>query len=124
VEQLEKLQSQLKEVDHRQREDSELVKKTLSDLRKVMTTPPPPAATPKVEKKTVVPPLNADKGYEYTIQKGDNSLAIVVKAWNDHLKEEGKKGRVTIDQVLALNPTLKPSAMRLGQKIMLPIPNN
>jgi LysM repeat protein len=54
-----------------------------------------------------------EKGYEYTVQSGD-TLSAIVQAYRD----QGVK--VTVDDVLKANPSLKPSSMRVGQKIFIP----
>jgi LysM repeat protein len=53
--------------------------------------------------------------FEYTVQAGD-TLAAIVKAYRD------KSIKITLSQVLAANPGLKPENMRVGQKIVIPAP--
>ena len=55
------------------------------------------------------------KGYDYTIQRGDTLLAIA-KAY----REQGIK--VTTDQILKANPGLDPKSLIVGKKIFIPAP--
>jgi LysM repeat protein len=52
---------------------------------------------------------------EYQVQSGD-SLSAIAKAYRD------KGVKVTVPQILAANPGLKPETMKAGQKIIIPAP--
>jgi LysM repeat protein len=92
----------IKEVDRKRAADRELI---LGEIKKASKVA---AAAPVVDRSAP-----AEKGYEYTVQSGD-TLSAIVQAYRD----QGVK--VTVDDVLKANPNLKPSSMRVGQKIFVP----
>jgi LysM repeat protein len=106
----------VKEVDKKRQADSEQVVKELEKLGKTLggvsgsRRTPPTAAT---ETKTPVDP-NAPH-FEYSVQPGD-TLGAIVKAYRE------KNIKVTIQQILAVNPGLKPENLKSGQKIIIPAP--
>jgi len=56
-----------------------------------------------------------EKGFEHTVASGD-TLSTIVQAYK-------KKGiKVTVDQILKVNPGLVPEKMKVGQKIFIPAP--
>ncbi|MBA4150386.1 MAG: LysM peptidoglycan-binding domain-containing protein [Verrucomicrobia bacterium] len=62
-------------------------------------------------------PIPSD-GFEYVVKPGDTLLAIILAA-NGQLREQGLKP-VTLQQVQAANPNLKPERMQVGQKVFIP----
>lgn len=105
------LAEKLREVDRKRLEDRELI---LEQIKKLGQTVASSARAPRISDD---PPRTAsaspEKGYEYTIEPGD-TLSTVVAAY----REKGVK--VTVDDVLKANPTVKPTTLKVGQKIFIP----
>jgi LysM repeat protein len=107
----------VKEVDRKRQDDNERVVKELEKLGKTLgggsgRRPSPPAslsANPTPESSPSGP------HFEYTVQPGD-TLGAIVKAYRE------KNIKVTLQQILAANPGLKPENMKAGQKIVIPAP--
>ena len=111
-EDLQKLAEKIREVDAKRKEDVALIVKEIENLGKsVKASKPVRIETPD----TPTRPTGNDKGFEYQVQSGD-TLSAIVAAY----REQGIK--VTVDQILAANPGLKPTNMRVGQKLFIPAP--
>ena len=117
-EDLKTLEKAVKEVDQKRIEDAEKIQTQLLNLRKGLLSAPPT----QNQKKSAPPAANdapvsdkPEKGFEYTIQKGD-TLSTIVQGCRD------KNIKVTTDQILKANPDLKPEKMKIGQKIFIPAP--
>jgi LysM repeat protein len=119
---LRRLAEKLQEVDKKRVEDNERIVKKLDELAKTLTgattarkkpavSIEKPADTATTGSSSVIP----DKGFEYIVQSGD-SLSVIAAAY----KEKGIK--VSVDQILKANPNLKPTNMKVGQKIFIPAP--
>ena len=109
---LRKLADQVQEIDKKRQADKELILKEIESLGKVAARPA------KSKPVTDTPAANGspnDKGYEYTVQSGDTLMAIA-KAYRD----QGIK--ITVDDIVKANPGLKPTNMKVGQKIFIPAP--
>jgi LysM repeat protein len=106
----------VKEVDKKRQADSEQVVKELEKLGKALGGAsggrrPPSAVAPEPK-----PPMHANAPhFEYTVQPGD-TLGAIVKAYRE------KNIKVTIQQIIAANPGLKPESLKSGQKINIPAP--
>ena len=117
---LKKLADQVQEIDRKRQEDRELILKEIEKLAKVSGSqapsrkPPQALATPVADNPTPAAP-GPQKGYDYTIQRGDTLLAIA-KAYRD----QGIK--VTTDQILKANPGLDAKSLIVGKKIFIPAP--
>jgi LysM repeat protein len=117
-EDLKTLEKAVKEVDQKRIEDAEKIQTQLLNLRKGLLS-----ASPTQNQKKSAPPAANDtpasdkpeKGFEYTVQKGD-TLSTIVQAYRE------KNIKVTTDQILKANPDLKPEKMKVGQKIFIPAP--
>ena len=117
AEDLKQVADAVKEVDKKRVSDNDHVLNELEKLGKTLgggssrrtTTPPKPDVTPGPEANPNAP------HFEYTVQAGD-TLGVIVKAYRD------KNIKITLQQVLAANPGLKPENMRVGQKIIIPAP--
>jgi len=116
AEDLKQLAEAVEKVDKKRQADSERVVSELEKLGKTLggggggghrTT----VVAPEV--KTPIDP--AAPHFEYTVQAGDTPSAIV-KAYRD------KNIKVTLQQILAANPGLKPESLKVGQKIIIPAP--
>lgn len=113
---LKQLADAVKEVDKKRQEDNERVLNELEKLGKSLG-----GGTSRRDRGTapvsdIKPSINANAPhFEYPVQAGD-TLAAIVKAYRD------KGIKVTLQQVLAANPGLKPESLRVGQKIIIPAP--
>jgi LysM repeat protein len=111
------LADKIKEVDKKRQADSENVADQLDKIRKAVvgggssggrrTSAPPSTDNPKVTFDATAPHM------EYKVQSGDN-LSAIAKAYTD------KGVKVTVQQILAANPGLKPEKMKPGQTIIIP----
>ena len=117
---LKQLADAIKEVDKKRQEDNERVVKELQNLGKSLSSPRlnesshrSPAGASSVP--TGETASSSQDGYYYPVQEGD-TLALIVKAY----REKGVK--VTLQQVLDANPGLKPTSLKVGQKIFIPKP--
>jgi LysM repeat protein len=116
AEDLKQLAEKVREVDRKRAEDRELILDEIKKLGKAIT-----AGAGRAPKISDEPrsggdkPASPEKGYEYVIASGD-TLSSVVAAY----REKGVK--VTVDQVLKANPTLKPESLKVGQKVFIPAP--
>jgi LysM repeat protein len=72
--------------------------------------PPPPTETNTIP--ISEPPVVAPAGQEYTILAGDSFSKIA-----------GKFPGVTVKQLQDANPTVQPTRLRIGQKIVIPAPS-
>lgn len=109
------LADKIKEVDKKRQADSENVADQLDKIRKAVV-----GGGSGGGRRTAVTPAESPKTFdpntphmEYKVQSGD-SLSAIVKAYN----EKGVK--VTVPQVIAANPGLKPEKMKPGQTIIIP----
>jgi LysM repeat protein len=116
AEDLKQVAEAVKEVDKKRVADNERVLNELEKLGKILSggsssRRPAPAVTdaPKSTFDPTAPHM------EYTVQTGD-TLGAIVKAYRD------KNVKITVPQVLAANPGLKPETMKPGQKIIIPAP--
>lgn len=106
----------LHEVDRKRMDDYEKIRAELLKLGKTLTATaaaPPPRRTTETDRPEK--PEKPEAGFTYTVQKGDN-LSLIVQG----IREQGVK--VTRDQILKANPTLKPDKLLAGQKIFIPAP--
>lgn len=118
-EDLKRLADNIKEVDRKRIEDNEKVRSELMKLAKIASSssssPPKKSGTSTADVPTSQKSAGPETGYEYTIQKND-TLSLIVQAYRE------KNIKVTTDQILKANPTLKPNQLRVGQKIFIPAP--
>lgn len=134
-----KLSTSIKEVDKNREADKRLMLETLEQMRTVIEemrklikvaahVTPLPKSAPKIEKNEEPTSPTADKpekikAFTHKVASGEN-LSVIIKAYNDKLKEEGVTKRITLDMVLKANPSLKPERMQIGQEILIPDPRN
>jgi len=115
---LQKLADQVQEIDKKRQEDKALILKEIEKLGKIGSSPtsshrPPPAVSATSTENSTVPGPGPQKGYDYTIQRGD-TLRAIAKAYRD----QGIK--VTTDQILKANPGLDANNLKAGRKIFIP----
>jgi LysM repeat protein len=112
---LKKLAAQVQEIDQKRVTDNQQIMKAISKLGSAGARRPAPAVA--TDNSPPAPtPGGKQKGYDYEIHAGD-TLSAVAKAYRD----QGVK--VTTTQILAANPGLTPTNMKVGQKIFIPDPN-
>lgn len=137
-EEIARLAEALKEIDRKREADKKLIldefEDLKKDLRKMLSTPPPSAApkkgrtAPDAEKgggtaaektpeKTGATAANQE-GVWYTVEPGNTFLAIVT-AHNKHFEKEGKKTSLKLLQ--DANPDVKPTTLKPGQKVFVPL---
>jgi LysM repeat protein len=110
---LKQLADAIKEVDKKRQDDNERIVSELEKLGKTLTSG---SSGRRSSSTTVTPAVDLNAPHmEYVVQSGD-TLAAIVKAYRD------KGVKVTLSQVLAANPGLKPESMKVGQKIIIPAP--
>jgi LysM repeat protein len=105
----------VKEVDKKRVADNEKVLNELEKLGKALGSGSTSRRTTAVVPDTKTPVDPNAPHFEYQVQSGD-TLGAIVKAYRE------KNIKVTIQQILAANPGLKPEALKAGQKIIIPAP--
>lgn len=139
---LRSLAEKLQEIDNKRVADRKLIEDKFADLktelRKLLNAPAPstarkPRSAPAADneeksgeksgadKSGARPSESGTAGQEgvwYEIQSG-NTLAAVVTAHNEEFKKQGKK--TSLKLVQEANPGLKPTSMKIGQKIFIPV---
>ena len=121
------LKTKIEEVDRKRESDkkaiSEEIQKSIDKLGNMIKDSA--AATARVR-----PPAHrdsgpvADKGFQYVVEAND-TLSIIVKAYNAKFKEENIKGAITTQQVKDANPKVKwEKGLRTGQKLIIPDPSS
>ena len=122
-EDLRKLAEKLQELETKRKADRELILKEIEKLGKATSgssnsksTKPTKAATP-----TTLPDGSnscklPEQAIEHTIAAGD-TLSTIAAAYS---KEKGVK--VTTEQIRRANPGIKEDKLRVGQKVLVPVP--
>ena len=103
------------------REQDAMRREIVADLAKRISTlqppppPPPPApvrpvasARPAPAAPQQPPPVEIGPHYEYVVEQGQ-TLSLIAKGFD-----------TTVQKILAANPGLKPNALRVGQKLIIP----
>jgi LysM repeat protein len=113
-EDLRRLAEKLQELDDKRKTDREVILKEIEKLGRASggKTPKPPK-TPNIASPGKLP----EKAIEHEIAAGD-TLSTIAAAYS---KEAGVK--VTTDQILKANPGLVPEKLKVGQKILIPLPD-
>lgn len=128
-ESLRQLEKQILAVDKSRVDDNKDIQLALERLGKAikdMPAPPPmrppsravepvsngrsaPRSNPNI-------PAGPEEGFEYTVQKGDSHLGIIVKRYRD------ENIPVTMQSIMKANPTVDWTKLRIGDKIFIPKP--
>jgi nucleoid-associated protein YgaU len=118
--QIRELTDKMNAITRDRESDKKLILDQIGELRKLPAAVAPPPAEHRNNPRHVseVPRGSA---WEYVVQKGD-TLSEIAAAYNTKLKEEGK-GTITVDDIIAANPGLKPRTLYKGRKLMIPKPS-
>ena len=120
---LKKLAEQVKELAKKQQDDNDQIVKTLEKLAKGGGVSTPSHKQPAVSNENPTPPSFAgttgskQNGYYYPVKK-DDTLSAIAKAYSAELKT-----KITVEQILAVNPGLDPNHVPVGKKIFIPDPS-
>lgn len=106
----------LKELDDKREADKKLI---LNGLQQLAKAPPVPAA---VEPRTPPPAArdSEEAPYLYTVKRNDRLLDIIA-GYNEHFQKQGM-AKITLNQVLRVNPGLKADRLMVGKQIRIPVP--
>ena len=113
----------IQEAESRREADKRLFLDKFEQLKKIIAeTPPKVIQVPASRGSGSGRPRTADEplGVTHTVAQGQ-TLYDIIAAYNDDLEKRGRKARVTLDQITAANPGLKPNLLKVGQKIFIPI---
>jgi len=137
-----RLAKAIEEIEQKREADKKLIREEFEQLKKDITkilNSPTPTATPKRSKnpsgtekgtdksaekssdkpdKTSDTPPPTQEGVWYVIQPG-NTLNAIANAHNEEFKKNGKKTSIKLIQ--DANPGLKPTTLKVGQKIWIPV---
>ncbi len=119
---VQELAKKLQELDTKRKADRELILKEIEKLGKATAggaankPPKGPKAPPPVAAETPNPGNLPDKAIEHTIAAGD-TLSTIAAAYS---KEKGVK--VTTEQIRKANPGIKDDKLKVGQKVLVPLP--
>ena len=112
------LARKVQEIDQKRVEDYERIVKKIEKLGETLASPTSgkkPKPKPEPVDNAGAGGATPEKGFEHTVASGD-TLSTIAQAY----KEKGIK--VTVDQILKVNPGLVPEKMKVGQKIFIPAP--
>ena len=121
---LRKLAEKIQEVDRKRIADKEVVVDKLEEIERIIKkgiSSSSPKSGTRVKETTA--PATSEKPTnvaEYEIREGD-VLSKILSQVNAQFKSEGKK-TITQKQLLDANPGLNPDKLRVGQKILIPLP--
>jgi TolA-binding protein len=128
-ESLRQLEKQILAVDKSRVDDNKDIQLAIERLGKaIKDMPAPPPINPR--SRTQTEPVNGgsstkspanvsagpEKGFEYTVQKGDSHLGVIVKRYRD------ENIPVTMQSIMKANPTVDWTRLQIGDKIFIPKP--
>ena len=121
---LDALAKSVREIERNRKSDQAQVVKKFAELKKLILENPPKViqvpSNPSNNSSGRPSRSDEPKGVEHEVGKGQ-TLTAIIAAFNDQLKKEGRRARVTLSQVKAANPGLNPDRVTVGQKIFIPI---
>ena len=113
---IEGLTKAIREVDRKRSADKELILKEIKNIaRNSNNNSRPTTTTPSTTNR------KPQKGFEHTVQSGE-TISAIIAAYNEQLKIEGGKKRITLNSVLKANPKLNPRSIQIGQILFIPDP--
>ena len=104
----------IREVDRKRSADKELILKEIRNIAKNSTRNRPTPSKP-------IKPVRPQKGFDHSVQSGE-TISAIISAYNEQLKSEGAKKRITLNSVLKANPKLNPRSIQIGQNLFIPDP--
>jgi LysM repeat protein len=123
---LKSLAGKIEEVDRKREEDkqaiSEEIRRSIAGLEKAVGGATVPARGPSPKTVPDKPAVASDKGFVYTVEDGQN-LSVIVNAYNKEFKSKGLKP-ITMKQAKEANPDVDWNRLRVGQKIIIPVPES
>jgi len=134
-EEFNRLVKAIDEIEQKRESDKKLIRDEFEQLKKdivKLLNAPAPAAATKKNRNTASPEKGAEKladkapdgagstqeGAWHVIEAG-NTLNAIVNAYNDEWKKKGRKTSLKLIQ--DANPGLKPTTLKVGQKIWIPL---
>lgn len=114
-EDLARLAKSLRELDEKRVKDFDVILKEVERMLKKTV-----AKTPNQQPPPTTKGPDRVKGFEHVVQKGE-FVSTILAAFNGEFKKQGKKP-INISQVLKANPGLEANNIRVGQKILIPMP--
>lgn len=117
--QLQKIFDKLRDdLDHQRQQDNKLILNALDEIRKIAKARPTAESTDRSRASEPSPAPPSGPVTEYVVKEGDYLFKIIA-GYNDAFH-----AKVTLDDILRLNPGLKPDEIHIGQKIYFPKPAN
>lgn len=115
---LRELAKKIQDVDEKRKADNELIAREIKALAKIAAGGSRSTQSPRANaNRTEILPADLPKeAIEHTVAEGE-FLSTIAAAYS---KEKGVK--ITTALILKANPALKPEKMKIGQKILIPIP--
>ena len=113
-----KLADQVQQIDQKRQSDNDQILKQLEQLEKALSVTPEHHTAESSPPQNVTPAPSPEANvphYEYEIKAGD-TIGAIAKAYTAQGINETTKG------ILNANPGLNPSALKVGQKIIIPKP--
>lgn len=123
---IKRLAAKVEEVDRKREEDkqaiSDEIHRSIGEVEKLIGEQPRNIPTPLRERPETsdAAPAPVGKGFVYTVQEGD-FLSAIVKAYNKDFRSKGMKP-ITLSQAMAANPKVDWNRLSVGQKIVIPQP--
>jgi len=114
-EQLNAVVVQLKEIDQKRQADKD---KILAEIRQLGKNLTKDLRTASLKATTSTQAPKFDGALEHEIQQ-DETLSAIVAAYNDHYQSEGKRTSLTL--IEKANPGIKPTSLKIGQKVVIPL---
>lgn len=115
---LKKLADQVQQIDQKRQSDNDQILKELEQMEKGLSITPEHHVSESSPSSVSTPspsPVASAPHYEYEIKAGD-TIGAIARAYT----AQGIK--VTTKEILEANPGLNPSALKIGQKIIIPQP--
>ena len=110
---IENLAKTIREVDRKRSADKELILKEMKNLvRNIQESTQHDSSGTHAA---------FEKGFEHSVQGGE-TISAIIAAYNDVLKSQGAKKRITLKSVLDANPKLNPRSIQIGQILFIPDP--
>jgi TolA-binding protein len=124
-EDLKKIVDQINQVDEKRENDRKIILDAFEKLEKSLTSGsgrrtrdlPPPTRNPDKETSEKI----EGTFYPHKVESGE-TFGHILEAYNDALEKEGRP-RVSYSQVKKVNPKLDLNRIRVGQEILLPVPD-